>query len=73
MAILHITGDQLYADMLEHEPNADSFKEWAHFMPEERLYWHALASLENRQAEMQQMLHAIRVDLTHWRPQDVTP
>lgn len=68
--ILHITGDQLYQDMLELEPNADSFKPWERFSPEMRLLWHALASLENRQKEMREMLHAIRVDLTRFVPEE---
>lgn len=61
--VLHITGDQLYADMLKGEPHADSSCPWDALLLHEQLYWHALASLENRQAEMQQMLKAVRLAL----------
>ena len=61
--ILHITGDQLYADMLEHEPNSQALQAWKSLDPETHLLWHALASLENRQKEMREMLQAIRREL----------
>ncbi len=61
--ILHITGDQLYADMLEHEPNPGACVAWKALDDEDQLLWHALASLENRQAEMREMLQAVRVAL----------